>query len=231
MTTRLAQHLDSLSTSADSLRARSFSGTRSFQNTLLARVSITQLIRDAEPHESALFTTRAERRERESVPDSGAAGVLKQRDASLPVLLETLERVMRLYPSAVSSSSSTATNLTSTTDGSRGDAEGMRERVEMMRHKGRVLERNIADLEGQVDAQRRRLDEMSSGRAAGIYTQGVDDDDDDDDNQRREQVEGGGGGEEGQERIEEVVVTEEMIRAEEEEITRLERLIESKSRR
>lgn len=90
-----------------------------------------------------------------------------------------------------------------------------RSQVELMRHKHDILERSINELEREVEGQRRRLDDLSMGRG------GYDEE----------------GGDEIAEEVvtsaatETIVVTEEMIRAEEEEILRLEQLIESKSRR
>ncbi len=54
---KLDQHLDLLESTAETLSTLSFSHSRAFVNSLLSRTEITSVIRDAEPHERALFQT------------------------------------------------------------------------------------------------------------------------------------------------------------------------------
>ncbi|CCG82152.1 protein of unknown function [Taphrina deformans PYCC 5710] len=185
---RLGPHLDSLESSSDLLTTLSFSHPSSFQNTLLRQVPITQVIRDAEPHERSLYTASATKKPSGPV-ESGAGAVLRDREAPLDVLLRAVETVVGQFPL---------------------DRDPVLRRVEVLRVKGDTIARSIASLERQVDDQRRKLDDLSLGRSYLDTTTT-------------------GNLEPGQ--SDSVEVTEEMVRAEEEEIARLEQVIEQKSRR
>lgn len=90
-----------------------------------------------------------------------------------------------------------------------------------MRHKYGNLVDSIAGLERDVEAQRRRLDQLSSGREYST---------EEDEMMGGSNETTGAAGMAGGEAVSVRGVTEEMIRAEEEEILRLEQLIEAKTK-
>lgn len=193
---RFESSLDSLDSSSTFLQSLSFNHSKAFQNTLLLpHISITSVIRDAELHESALFTTTAIKRSTHKHNDGSAMvqDVLKARDADVPALLGAIETLNSRYPVPTSE----------------------RQQVAMMRHKYETLVDSIAELEGQVDSQRRQLDLLSSGRG---YTNEFADD------------EAMADGDVSVGASASQIVTEEMIRAEEEEVLELEKLIGAKTR-
>lgn len=191
---KLDNSVDSLEHSSRFLRSLSFSHPKAFQNTLLSRVSITSVIRDAEVHESALFTSSGVRKTTLQVPDSGASEVLRSRDASLETLLDAIDKVCAIYPV--------------------NNTDKVKATVDLLRHKHTTLVESIASLERDVDAQRRRLDLLSSGRE---YPEDEDENHSQSQSQSLDQ--------------QHVVVTDDMIRAEEQEILKLEQLIQEKSKR
>lgn len=197
---RLDLALESLEQSSSFLQEISFNHSKAFQNTLLSRISITSVIRDAEPHESSLFTTSGSRKSITQVPASTASEVLKSRDANIDAILSAIEKVNQIYPV---------------------DVDQVTTQVDLMRHKYGNLVDSIAGLERDVEAQRRRLDQLSSGREYST---------EEDEMMGGSNETTGAAGMAGGEAVSVRGVTEEMIRAEEEEILRLEQLIEAKTK-
>lgn len=154
---KLDSSIESLDATSSFLHTLDFTHPRAFQNTLLTRVSITSIIRDAEPHESTLFTATAQRKS--AVPDSGAARVLRDRETSVEALLEAVAKVNALYPVGV---------------------EAVEGRVGVLKHTHTRLLDSIAGLEREVEEQRARLDLLSSGRD-GRYGEDMREEDEDDD--------------------------------------------------
>lgn len=217
---RLESALESLDSSSTFLQSLSFDLPKAFQNTLLLpRISITSIIRDAEPHESALFTTSATKKNKSAIlsgengdnaaAEGGSASnvqeILKDREASIPAILGAIERLSAIYPD---------TSIAATTaSGAAGGEVEEGGHLEILRIRYGKLVDSIAVLERDVEAQRSRLESLSIGR-----------DQYGDSNYQNTET-GNGAVRDGAQ-----VVTEDMILADEEEVRKLEQLIEAKTR-
>lgn len=194
-------YLETLSSAAELLSSLSFTHPVAFQNTLLSRRDITTVIRDAEPHESKLFMLSPETQR----PTKRTGKALAH--PATDILKSKIDSTTAPDVDTLLAAAEQLLHVYPV------DSESIQAEVDLIRHKYMTIKQSIASLESDVDIQRRKLDALASGRE---YNE------DDDYDEDAEKMSGT------QEVLE---VTDEMLAAEEEEIRRLEQLIEEKSKR
>ncbi|BFZ57163.1 hypothetical protein PYCC9005_004214 [Savitreella phatthalungensis] len=142
--TTLDKHIELLESSAASLSANRCKSSRAYQNALLRRRDITALIRDAEPHEAPLFSSKDGQQQRvKLMHDPTVRQVLRDREADPELLLQACEKLLDIYPV---------------------DRDGVQAQVDLIRHKVFSCRNKISQLESEVERQRSQLDQQSSGR-------------------------------------------------------------------
>ncbi|KTW27668.1 hypothetical protein T552_02108 [Pneumocystis carinii B80] len=137
---KIEEYFPSIEQAIDSIESLEFNYPKPFTNSLLKLQDIVMLIRDAEGHESRLFSVEKGKKEGEKKGFCQALEVpvtpLKNKELQSPeILLEAAEKLLNIY-----------------------QFPEIEERIGMLFEKNRKHLKNIQDLEAKIESQRMKLD-------------------------------------------------------------------------